>query len=65
MLKSGRLSQIGGGDMAKIEMVIDCPFLHNADLKASKNIRDKYLAGWSTSPFDAPRSNSLKEVVYG
>ena len=23
MLKSGRLSQIGGGDMAKIEMVID------------------------------------------
>ena len=33
-----------------------CDFHLNADLQASRNIRDKYLVGWSTSPSDAPPS---------
>jgi IS605 OrfB family transposase len=33
-----------------------CGFKHNADLNASKNIRDKYLVGWTTCPSDAPLS---------
>lgn len=30
-----------------------CGFRHNADLNASKNIRDKHLVGWATRPSSA------------
>jgi len=36
-----------------------CGFHLNADLQASRNIRDKYLVGWSTSPSDAPSSTGV------
>lgn len=36
-----------------------CGFHLNADLQASRNIRDKYLVGWSTSPSDAPPSTGV------
>ena len=34
-------------------------FQLNADLQASRNIRDKYLVGWSKSPSDALSSTSV------
>jgi putative transposase len=36
-----------------------CGFQLNADLQASRNIRDKYLVGWSISPSDALPSTSV------
>ena len=36
-----------------------CGFHLNADLQASRNIRDKYLVGWGTSPSDAPPSTGV------
>ena len=36
-----------------------CGFHLNADLQASRNIRDKYLVGWSISPSDALISTSV------
>jgi len=36
-----------------------CGFHLNADLQASRNIRDKYLVGWSISPSDALPSISV------
>ena len=36
-----------------------CGFHLNADLQASRNIRDKYLVGWSISPSDALLSTSV------
>ena len=36
-----------------------CGFHLNADLQASRNIRDKYLVGWSISPSDALSSTSV------
>lgn len=36
-----------------------CGFHLNADLQASRNIRDKYLVGWSISPSDALPSTSV------
>ena len=36
-----------------------CGFHLNADLQASRNIRDKFLVGWSTSPSDALLSTSV------
>lgn len=36
-----------------------CGFHLNADLQASRNIRDKYLVGWSTSPSDVLPSTSI------
>jgi IS605 OrfB family transposase len=37
-----------------------CGFHVNADINASRNIRDKYLVGWSISPSDALLSTSVK-----
>jgi len=36
-----------------------CGFHLNADLQASRNIRDKFLVGWSISPSDAPMSTGV------
>ncbi len=36
-----------------------CGFQLNADLQASRNIRDKYLVGWSISPSDVLPSTSV------
>ena len=36
-----------------------CGHKHNADLNASKNIRDKHLVGWVSGPPDGPPSNGL------
>ena len=36
-----------------------CGFHLNADLQASRNIRDKYLVGWGISPSDAPSSTGV------
>jgi IS605 OrfB family transposase len=36
-----------------------CGFHLNADLQASRNIRDKFLVGWSISPSDALLSTSV------
>ena len=36
-----------------------CGFHLNADLQASRNIRDKYLVGWSISPSDSLPSTSV------
>ena len=36
-----------------------CGFHLNADLQASRNIRDKFLVGWSISPSDAFSSTSV------
>jgi IS605 OrfB family transposase len=36
-----------------------CGFHLNADLQASRNIRDKYLVGWSTSPSNVLPSTSI------
>ncbi len=36
-----------------------CGFHLNADLQASRNIRDKYLVGWGISPSDALLSTSV------
>lgn len=40
-----------------------CGFKHNADLNASKNIRDKHLVGWTTCPSDGPHSTGLSSQV--
>jgi len=42
-----------------------CGFHLNADLQASRNIRDKYLVGWSTSPSDAPLSTGVSSHPSG
>ena len=36
-----------------------CGHRQNADLNASKNIRDKHLVGWVSDPSDGPPSSSL------
>ena len=36
-----------------------CDHRQNADLNASKNIRDKHLVGWVSDPSDGPPSNGL------
>lgn len=36
-----------------------CGFQHNADLNASKNIRDRYLVGWVKDPSGGPLSDGL------
>jgi putative transposase len=36
-----------------------CRFHVNADLNASRNIRDKHLVGWGISPSDAPPSTGV------
>ena len=36
-----------------------CGYRHNADLQASKNIRDKHLVGWATRPSSALPSISV------
>jgi len=36
-----------------------CGFHLNADLQASRNIRDRYLVGWGISPSDAPPSTGV------
>ena len=36
-----------------------CGFAHNADLNASKNIRDKHLVGWATRPSNGAASTAL------
>jgi hypothetical protein len=58
-------------EMEKVEsrLFIESSLLHktiygfiihlNADLQASRNIRDKYLVGWSISPFDVPSSTGV------
>ncbi len=42
-----------------------CSFHLNADLQASRNIRDKYLVGWSISPPDALPSTSVSSHPSG
>ncbi len=36
-----------------------CGFQHNADLNASKSIRDKHLVGWTKGPSDAALSEAV------
>ena len=40
-------------------LCVKCDFHLNADLQASRNIRDKYLVGWGISPSDALSSTSV------
>jgi IS605 OrfB family transposase len=42
-----------------------CHYRLNADLQASKNIRDKYLVGWTTSPSSALSSISVSSQPSG
>lgn len=42
-----------------------CGYRHNADLNAAKNLRNKHLVGWASSPASAPPSSGVSSHPLG